>query len=960
MAETETRHLLTIRAEQLEQSIPGYSYEPSEADSVSPRLTRTLRFLTALWLDVIGERFGPELQKQLIGLLKSASPEPSHQQETGDVQNFLDISSSFRLLLSLLGLAEAYHQQNRFQREGAGFGKTFAKLKEARISEDDFNDTLQNLQIRLVATAHPTNIFRRIILGSRREMFHAIRSINQDETDPAVFSQHEESLRERMLATTATRFTRWDKPSVLDEVSQIIGYFRNAIYHTAPDVEAKLRAEVNVLYGRRPKESVRPVLRFGSWVGGDMDGNPYVNEEVYKRALHMQRQAALELFYGMLTETAPSLSQAYSPSLRLEKLLDSIDSDLDAMAKEGLDPAPIQIHREKEPFRLKLEIMVKKTSLAIANSGVLTGELLDFKHPTFAYRLPDEAMQDLEVLSQCLTENGFASAAELHIRPLIIRLQIFGFHLASIDLREDSLHIGRAARLALKAAGIDVDPAEKTQSDSAYPDMLTREILDPRSVDIRRFAFDKEMHSGIFHSIDDAKFVRRIYRVLQAADEAQERIGSRCTNNLILTMTSSANDVLHALLLMKTAGLFYRQVSGEYFSKLDIVPLFETIDDLKNAPEILDSMLSNEAYKEQLAARSNEQLVMLGFSDSNKDGGFFTSNWSIYNAQRKLLEIAKKYSVQLRFFYGRGGSIGRGSTPSRRAVHSLPPGAIDYGYDVTEQGEVLSRYYVNRDISRMHLETVISAALEKTAFEKGMKTPEKYIETAQKLSDASETAYRSLIHDDPRLIPYFEQSTTREVELVKIGSRPARRRSMQSITDLRAIPWVFRWFQSRQMLPGWFGLGSALKKLQQEDESLIKSVAESWDFLHAMLENSAMAVYQTNLEIASLYSDLSENKTDSKAVFDQIQKEYETSKEELFEVMNLHPQTFFKSDFPNLYAAQLIKLPWVNALGRIQVSLLKHFRELEKMNPETHELETARLAVISTIEGVAIGLGATG
>lgn len=979
--------MLTEWAQRLEQKIPGYKFPDNGAAAIDPELTRTVRFLLALMLDVLHERRGPEFVQRIIHPLAHEEAEEfeadSGARSTEEQGELNSISAAYRMLLSVIGLAEGYHQFRHFEENGSGMGRTLQALHDAGTTPETIEDVIESMEIRLVATAHPTNLFRSIVLGARREVFQLIRLMNEPVSDEAAFTRLVERLRERLLVKGATRFGRWEKPQVLDEVRQVIGYFRSTIYHEAPEIETRLCAEFQQIFGRPMRRRTRPLLRFGSWVGGDMDGNPFVNANVYRRAVELQRRAALELFSQRLVAAAPTLSMALSADFKIEALLRSIEEDLMALRADPIE-ANIPVHGmegfvEREPFRLKLELMRIKTDRAAAQRfeeapGPERKARKDSKknNDAFRYRLPEEAAADLQILDEALRGNGFAATANEIIEPLRQRLNMFGFHLTSLDLREDSLHIGRAARLALRAAGHDIDPGraapDPSEDGGRYIQLLTDEILNPRRIDVRRLFSDEAGENecaNLFADRADFEYVHRLYTMLESARYARQFAGAACTSNLILTMTSRPEDILHALFLLKNAGLFFRQLDGQWWSAIDVVPLFETVPDLRNAETIMHDALENEAYRAQLQARNQSQLMMLGFSDSNKDGGYFSSNWSIYQAQSRLLAVTGEHGVQARFFYGRGGSIGRGGASSRHVADSLPPGAIQRGYDLTEQGEVLSRYYVTGEVARVHLETIVSAALEKNT-RPDPAPPARYIEAADRLAQYSEAAYRDLVHDDPHLVNYFEECTPREVELVKIGSRPGRRRAMRTISDLRAIPWVFRWFQSRQFIPGWYGLGSGLARLQKMNDtdeqsglSTFKDMLD-WSFLRAILENSSLALAGSNPRIAGLYRDLAGDREAAQSVFARIESERQTCIKRIGDELGCIPENFMRRDFPVLLASKKLKEPWVDILGVFQVRLLRLYRSAET-DLETGEApEPLREAVVSSIEGVAMGLGAIG
>jgi phosphoenolpyruvate carboxylase len=354
--------------------------------------------------------------------------------------------------------------------------------------------------------------------------------------------------------------------------------------------------------------------------------------------------------------------------------------------------------------------------------------------------------------------------------------------------------------------------------------------------------------------------------MLDTADKARRLISPEACRNLVITMTSAPADILAALLLLKTQNLFYPVYgteSPQYASHMDIVPLFETIPDLQNAAGIMKQVFANPAYRLQLAARGNRQMIMVGYSDSNKDGGYFTSNWSIYKAQQELWQVAEAAGIALRFFHGRGGNLGRGGGPAQRSIRALPPGTVRYGQDLTEQGEVLSRYYNVPETAQARCENLLNALIQKdlehpTAQE--LERNHHWEAISENLSAYARTKYNSLVHENPHFIEYFEQVTPKEVELVKIGSRPSRRHNVQSVSDLRAIPWVFRWFQSRQIIPGWYGLGTALSRFVEENPAenieLLRRMYSDWHFLEGILENSEIILRQTDLSIARYYCGL--------------------------------------------------------------------------------------------------------
>jgi phosphoenolpyruvate carboxylase len=434
-------------------------------------------------------------------------------------------------------------------------------------------------------------------------------------------------------------------------------------------------------------------------------------------------------------------------------------------------------------------------------------------------------------------------------------------------------------------------------------------------------------------------------------------------------MTSSAEDLLSALLLLKTEGLFYPVYhpggQPEYRSHLDIVPLFETIPDLQNAVVVMREAFRNPAYRMHLACRGNRQMIMVGYSDSNKDGGYFSSNWRIYKAQQDLWTVAKEAGIELRFFHGRGGNLGRGGGPAQRAIRALPPGTVEFGQDLTEQGEALSRYYNVPETAQARCETLLGAIIQKN-LEKpsalALENLARWEDSAERLSGYARSKYNSLVHENPHFIEYFEQVTPKEVELVKIGSRPTHRRAVQSISDLRAIPWVFRWFQSRQIIPGWYGLGTALSRFIEEDSArnttLLKEMYGHWHFMESILENSEIILRQTDLSIARYYCTLATDKAHTEAIFADIEAEYNLTLRMIAEITG--SPLLSAPEMQVLKHSIALKEPYLDPLNYIQVLLLSKYRKQMAEDPENRMNEAYHRVIVSSIEGIATGLGTSG
>ncbi|MBY0402539.1 MAG: phosphoenolpyruvate carboxylase, partial [Cyanobacteria bacterium] len=585
----------------------------------------------------------------------------------------------------------------------------------------------------------------------------------------------------------------------------------------------------------------------------------------------------------------------------------------------------------------------------------------------FVYASSEGYLQDLQLLIESYTQAKYYRSITQRISKLALKAEIFGFHFASLDLREDSQNIRWAAHTILTLSGMDPSSPE-TLSQILTDEIMSYKVISPyflKSQALLQVPALQEDPSRLPLTI-------RIMEMLRITYRAHRLIGLEACRNLILTMTSSAQDILNALLLLKSQGLFYREVDGSFKSEMDIIPLFETIDDLAHAPQIMKDLFENPAYQKQLEARNQTQVIMLGYSDSNKDGGYFSSNWEVYRAQKKLLEVAETHGVRIRFFHGRGGNIGRGGGPTHRAIHALPPQSCTYGQEITEQGEVLSRYYNVPEIALSHLENILAALIQKNIHPESP-IQESWCVAADEISHLCFEKYRSLVHDNPHFIDYFEQATPREIELIQIGSRPSKRRTQGSIKDLRAIPWVFRWFQSRHLLPGWFGLGSGLQRYienvektqKQSGLKTLKDMYAQWPFFKSLIENSEIALQQTDLRIAGYYCSLAGNTPESQEIFKTISAEYHQTVSIIQQITC--NGLFERPEYQSLKNSIALKEPYLDPLNYIQVRLLSKYREFEAQESSSPQnvwnlnlKEGYNRAIVSSIEGVATGLGTTG
>jgi phosphoenolpyruvate carboxylase len=870
--------------------------------------------------------------------------------------------AAFRLFLLLAGIAEEYHQSEKFnttqQNNHQGLTEAIRDARQNGYSLPELENVLDDISARLVITAHPTKILRQTILHHQKDIFYILQAMHTPNLTP--FQQREllEQLGEKIEVLWATQFSRWTKPEPKEEISRVLSYLTQTLYATLPKVHYKLHQALDYFYDTEAAEPDHPTLTLGSWVGGDMDGNPFVVPDVFSDALARQHKAILELYVKDIRGTLEKISHALHRVGITDALRTSILQDLEEMRQARQDTRNYADLLEREPYRLKLNLISLRLERTLSRNVFLTAEK-NVSVP-FVYTNSQTLLNELELVCESLKAQGYNRSVHVRLNRLKQTIRIFGFHFASIDLREESSHINLTAEAILTASGIK---QENNDPNSA----LTEEILSRKVLNTQHW---EESETQLPYDAKDRQFITRILGMLDIANKARRFIGPQACRNLVLTMASSPTDLYSALLVLKTQGLFYPVYStaGEaprYESHMDIVPLFETIPDLKHAVGIMKAAFANPAYRTHLASRGNRQMIMVGYSDSNKDGGYFTSNWNVYKAQQDLWQVAQDAGVDLRFFHGRGGNLGRGGGPAQRAIQALPPGTVRFGQDLTEQGEVLSRFYNVPETAQARCESLLSAIIRKNteqpAPDKLAQMPE-WEAIAEQLSEYARAKYNSLVHENPHFIDYFEQVTPKEVELVKIGSRPSHRRNIQSVSDLRAIPWVFRWFQSRQIIPGWYGLGTALSRFVEnnpaENIPLLQSIYQQWHFLESILENSEIILRQTDMSIARYYCGLSKDPPNTLAILEDIETEYNLTLRMIREITGKPLLSQPESQF--LKRSIELKEPYLDPLNYIQVQLLSKYRQLGD-NDDNHELlEAYHRVIVSSIEGIATGLGTSG
>jgi phosphoenolpyruvate carboxylase len=716
---------------------------------------------------------------------------------------------------------------------------------------------------------------------------------------------------------------------VLDEVKNGISYFRETFFTELPRLYIQVTQQLHKRYPEK-NWALPPFFRVGSWIGGDRDGNPFVTAEILRETLRLQSAATLNHYLEEVHELGAELP--------LSDLLVKVTPQLMVLAEHSTDHSP---QRSDEPYRRALSGIYARLAA--------TARSLDQFEPVRheigqaePYASPDALRADLKVLANSLKLNGSANLAGGRLRRLMRAVQVFGFHLAPIDLRQNSEVHARTVAELLAGAGRCPDYEALSEVDRSK--LLVEEIATPRPLYSPYLSYSEETQGEL--------------AIFFAARELRQRYGTAALPNCIISKTDGVSDLLELALLLKESGLLRPGARPQL--DVNIIPLFETIEDLQKSAATMDGLFKIPAYRELLAGRAGtkmpEQEVMLGYSDSNKDGGFLTSGWELYKAEIELTQVCQEHGVRLRLFHGRGGSVGRGGGPSYHAILAQPAGAVSGQIRLTEQGEVISTKYGNPDTGRRNLEVLLAATLEAslTDHENRVEPAEQFHSVMDQLSSLAFNAYRGLVYETPGFTTYFRQSTVvSEIATLNIGSRPASRKPSERIEDLRAIPWVFSWAQCRLMLPGWYGFGSAVDgylKANPEGLATLHRMVHAWPFFKSLLSNMDMVLAKTDLAIASRYAELVSDPALRDSIFSRIKAEWALTRQHLLAILE---QDDFLADNPMLKRSLQLRSPYMDPLNHLQVELLKRHRA-----GETDE-RVAR-GIHLSINGVASGLRNSG
>ncbi len=857
----------------------------------------------------------------------------------------VSVIRAFSYFSHLANIAEDRHfvrRRNHHERQGhvqeGSLAMTLKRLNDADVRAADIAQTLAQAHISPVLTAHPTEVQRKSILDAERAIAELVEQRDTLHTD-AERADNESLLRARVTQLWQTRMLRTAKLTVSDEIENALSYYHATFLRQIPRLYRDLEVAL-------PGHPVASFFRMGNWIGGDRDGNPFVNADTLRMALSRQSETALRFYLTEVHELGAELSVSFT--------LASVTPAMQRLAETSPDNNP---HREDEPYRRALiGIYARLAATLQALTG--TEALRHAVAPQNPYSSADEFLVDLRVIEESLNTHHAKALTAPRLLPLMRAVQVFGFHLATVDLRQSSdKHEAVLAEL-LKVARLHADYSGLSEGERRI--LLTGLLNDARPLRVRAASYSALATSEI--------------AIFEAAVDMLKRYGRSAIRHCIISHTEDVSDLLEVMVLLKEVGLLRGTLdgNGEAAARSDLIvsPLFETIADLRHAEPIMRALYALPGLVAMLQRSGGEQDVMLGYSDSNKDGGSFTSSWELYRAEVALValfaDLKRDHGITLRLFHGRGGTVGRGGGPSYQAILAQPPGTVNGQIRLTEQGEVIASKYANPDIGRRNLETLVAATLEATLLHPTQAAPKSFLDAAAALSDASFAAYRKLVYETPGFTDYFFSATPiREIAELNIGSRPAARpkdgKSTRAIEDLRAIPWGFSWGQCRVALPGWCGFGSAVeaflgtdKKQREAQLKLLQRMHKQWPFFRTLLSNLDMVIAKSDLAIAARYVELVEDKKLGQRIFKLIQAEWQRTNTALTLITG---DTHRLASNPSLARSIEHRFPYLDPLNHLQVELMRRYR---KSQPDDPGLERMKRGIHISINGVAAGLRNTG
>jgi phosphoenolpyruvate carboxylase len=884
-------------------------------------IVEKMRFLTK----EMRRNYVRDLKEELVSTIRSLTPDELYR-----------VTRAFTIYFKLVNIAEQNHRIRRRREyrfisditdtEEGSIETLFKQLRGMGVIFDRLKELLKRTSIELVLTAHPTEVNRHIVLEKFRQISTLLEMLDNPVLTHDERKTVEEAIRAEILGLWQTEEVPPYKISPADEARNTLYYFKESIFDALTNMYEELESQAKEHY-QLERIEIPSFLKFGSWVGGDRDGNPYVTHKVTYEVLRMQKTVVLEKYVEELKPIRRQLSSSTKIVSVNPELIESIERDRELITEE------IDIRNPAEFYRIKLEYMQKKllnTISANENKELNQG---------YPYSNKQELLSDLYDIDRSLRDNKGERLADSCLKRLIRQVDLFGFHLAKLDIRQhSSLHSAAISEITERLRLADY----RNMNEDSRMSWLSEEIGNPRPLIPEWLKLSEE--------------AGEVLETLRCVKRSLEDISPEAIDTYIVSMTHSASNVLEVLLLAKEAGLFFED-NGVMTSRLNIVPLFETIDDFRRAPEIMRKLYSNAIYSRHLKARGNFSEVMIGYSDSNKDGGLLCASWESHKAQRSLKNVADEFGLRHRLFHGRGGTVSRGGGPTNQAILARHPGTVNGLIKITEQGEVIYSNYSLPEIAKDNLELITSAVILVSLEQEQIKPA--WDEVMEEVSENARRIWRSLVYDDPYFYLYFRQATPISmIEQMHLGSRPAKRKHSERIEDLRAIPWVFSWTQNRHLLTGLYSVGSAFHEFMRKNPGhnldVLKDMYKDWRYFRSLIDNVQITLAKADKWIALEYSFLVKPREVGKRILDLITNEYKLIEET---VLKITGQEKILDNNPFLQKSIELRDPYIDSLSYIQVGLLRRLSKGDFTEKEESQLiENLKLS----INGIAAGMKNTG
>lgn len=874
----------------------------------------------------------PELFYEFKTVIRTLKPEIRHQ-----------VIRAFAIYFQLVNIAEQNHRMRRKRDYEKSAGANIqpgsiesivVSLKEHDVSSEEVKEILAGMSLELFITAHPTEAMRNAVLSVHKRIADDMVELD----NPNLTHRERELLTDKLVSEVLTLWQtdelRNRKPTVIDEVRNGLFYFDETLFDVLPSVYEELERCLDKYY---PDETwhVPTYLRFGSWIGGDRDGNPSVVSSVTWETMVRHRQIAIKKYRQTLKKWLKIFSFSKTMVNISEELEQSIKTDEKHFRKYSQEKPANLWKNEREPYKIKITYMIEKLNNTVNENSTN-------KH--LQYNSPQQFIDELHMIDRSLKHHHADYVSKTYLEKCIRQAELFGFHMATLDIRQHSKEHEYALTEILAKMNIVADYSALNEDEKVT---LLQELLE----DPRPFTSSYEQYSeGTQECLD-------VYRTIY---EAKKEFGEDCIRSYLISMTQGVSDILEVAVLAKETGLFRKESNG---FNIQAVPLFETIEDLHAAPHIMEQLFSIPSYRESIKDFDDIHEVMLGYSDSNKDGGAITANWELRVALLDITKVAQKFGVKIKYFHGRGGALGRGGMPLNRSILAQPPSTIGGGIKITEQGEVLSSRYSMQGIAYRSLEQATYALIKgsymaRTGQGDLTNGNSEWEEIAKGISEVAQKKYQDLIFRDDDFLTFFKQSTPLpEIGELNIGSRPAKRKNSDRFEDLRAIPWVFSWTQSRYLMPAWYAAGTGIQSYYQNDENKMKTLQhmyEKWTFFQSMIDSLQMALSKADLLIAKQYSELIDDETVRDRIFKLIEDEFKLTRELILKITK---QDDILENVPVIQESIRLRNPYVDPLSYLQVQLLSELRALRDKGDDDAMLLRE---VLLTINGIAAGLRNTG